>query len=58
MVMVTGSSELLQLAQGTRCSDSPGVLQNFVINIFLKANHFGFIVVLFEYGVCFYGKYL
>ena len=38
--MVTGSSELLQHAQGARCSDSPGVLQNFYITIFLK-NSFG-----------------
>ena len=34
MVMVTGSSEFLLHAQGARCSDSLGVLQNFVISIF------------------------
>lgn len=34
MEVVTGSSEFLLYAQGARCSDSPGVLLNFVINIF------------------------
>ena len=35
MVMVTGSSELLQHAQGARCSEALGVLLNFVISISL-----------------------